>query len=389
MLRNIWKIILEIGGSCPLKINGIHRTNILGVVNGGLDLRCKMNIDNKSVESVGHQQAMLQNDALDVLKFILALLVVALHSELFPGIIYPWVRIAVPSFFVISSFLFFSRNKETQDLAGYSWRILRLYVAYFVVLLPVTIYVHRGDWFGDGFFNGSVSFLRSLICGSTFLASWFFVALLISVLVVDSLRRLFPSSIIVCLTLPLFIMTVAGSSYSYVLDKHGILNTVVTLCMEIGALRAMFWVAIGSWIADFSMRRESHILASRRVLFAVLVIGAALLYGEWMIACRRYGRVATNDWLLSLPVVVIPILMLVKDLRISCPIAKDLRLFSVVSYPMHFSIIVCVLGVLRYFDIVDAYGIVRFLVSLIAVIAGFLLIRICKKHKVPFFSWMA
>lgn len=35
----------------------------------------------------------------DVVKFCLALMVVAIHSKLFPMLLYPWLRLAVPLFF--------------------------------------------------------------------------------------------------------------------------------------------------------------------------------------------------------------------------------------------------------------------------------------------------
>jgi peptidoglycan/LPS O-acetylase OafA/YrhL len=54
-------------------------------------------------------------DVLDLTKFILSFLIVAIHTSLFPHILYPWLRVAVPLFFVISSFLLFSKiNSSTS-----------------------------------------------------------------------------------------------------------------------------------------------------------------------------------------------------------------------------------------------------------------------------------
>ena len=48
-------------------------------------------------------------DILDLAKFIFSLMILAIHTSLFPKILYPWLRIAVPMFFIISSFLLFKK----------------------------------------------------------------------------------------------------------------------------------------------------------------------------------------------------------------------------------------------------------------------------------------
>lgn len=56
------------------------------------------------------QQTLLEKqnyDIFDLAKFILAIFIIAIHSEFLPHILYPWLRIAVPLFFVISAYLFF------------------------------------------------------------------------------------------------------------------------------------------------------------------------------------------------------------------------------------------------------------------------------------------
>lgn len=55
-------------------------------------------------------------DILDLIKFVFSIMIVAIHTELLPNILYPWLRLAVPLFFIISSFLLFSKiNKSSKD----------------------------------------------------------------------------------------------------------------------------------------------------------------------------------------------------------------------------------------------------------------------------------
>ena len=44
-------------------------------------------------------------DIFDIVKFVLAIIVIAIHTNLFPQFLYPWLRLAIPLFFIISSYL--------------------------------------------------------------------------------------------------------------------------------------------------------------------------------------------------------------------------------------------------------------------------------------------
>lgn len=50
----------------------------------------------------------------DVLKLVLSLFVVAIHSDLFPPLLYPWLRVAVPLFFMMSSYFLFDKLCKTK-----------------------------------------------------------------------------------------------------------------------------------------------------------------------------------------------------------------------------------------------------------------------------------
>lgn len=130
----------------------------------------------------------------DILKFVLALLIVALHTQLFPGIMKPWVRVAVPLFFMVSSFFFFRKVNKCADaaeargvLAHFAKRSGMLYLFWFVVLLIPTIGIR--EYFFDGILNGFASMACDAVFGSTFAASWFITANVICICIVFALRR--------------------------------------------------------------------------------------------------------------------------------------------------------------------------------------------------------
>ncbi len=56
-----------------------------------------------------------QNDFFDVVKYVLAYMIVAIHEGMYQDFLFPWLRIAVPLFFIISSYLLFSRMKYVEE----------------------------------------------------------------------------------------------------------------------------------------------------------------------------------------------------------------------------------------------------------------------------------
>ncbi len=49
------------------------------------------------------------NSVYDLLKIVLSIMIVLIHTKILPNILYPWLRIAVPLFFVMSSYFLFSK----------------------------------------------------------------------------------------------------------------------------------------------------------------------------------------------------------------------------------------------------------------------------------------
>ena len=76
----------------------------------------------------------------DLIKFIFAFFVVAIHTEIFGAYIYLLVRIAVPLYFVISAYMLFKgmsgkdKKEQLNILKKYVIRNLLLYLFWFIVL---------------------------------------------------------------------------------------------------------------------------------------------------------------------------------------------------------------------------------------------------------------
>ena len=123
----------------------------------------------------------IKYDSIDVLKFILSFLIIQIHTEFYFIWMKPYVRLAVPIFFIISAFFFFRRNPGKEQLIGYIKRLSILYLFWFIVWGLYFVYANRAIVFSS---QGFVFILRSLVFGSTFAASWYIAASIIGTIIV-------------------------------------------------------------------------------------------------------------------------------------------------------------------------------------------------------------
>lgn len=136
-----------------------------------------------------------ENGIVDILKFIMSLFVVAIHTDPFNNnnlYINPVIRVAVPFFFLISAYFYFERLNECENygeklnhLKKYCLRLILLYIGWMVILMPYILLLR--SYFTEGFMYGIVRLARSFIFGSTFGASWYLMATIIATIIVTIL----------------------------------------------------------------------------------------------------------------------------------------------------------------------------------------------------------
>lgn len=98
-------------------------------------------------------------DMVDLTKLILAFMVVAIHTYLLGEYIYPFVRLAVPTFFVFTGYFTFRKidfetdKKIQKNIFRITLkRYIILYMVWFMILLPYTI--DNRNYFAYGVENG-------------------------------------------------------------------------------------------------------------------------------------------------------------------------------------------------------------------------------------------
>lgn len=189
-------------------------------------------------------------------------------------LIHPLEGLAVPTFFVISAFLFFSKlrrqSNRLQSIVHYEKRLLVLYTFWTIVWLPI-ILMQRTQYRQGSIFHGICLFTKDFFLKDTFDASWFFVALLIGVPIVYGLGKVFkewgvwiipfgvtqiiyhPSNMPVCIQNGLtwfkeninsniglsFLAGLLWISIGYILSNPKVLNSLIRLPNKIAWLLAL------------------------------------------------------------------------------------------------------------------------------------------------------
>lgn len=173
-------------------------------------------------------------DSIDLMKFVAAIFVVCLHSDPLADVspfanrlLIGMGRLAVPLFFVATSFFFFkSASFDRNSVHKYLRRMGLLYLAWFIVELPITVF-HRFDPAHSVLTNIAV-FIKNFFFTSTFSGSWFLASCIFCALLFYFFYKWFPSrakNIIIVLSIITYLLCVGTSSWGNLMDELGLRST--------------------------------------------------------------------------------------------------------------------------------------------------------------------
>lgn len=342
-------------------------------------------------EKAGHY------DSIDLMKFILALMVVLIHVNPFPpdvnAIVMPVLRLAVPLFFITSAFFFFRKvrvgknSSESDIIAGvkravhFTRRNLGLYFFWLAVLL-VPVILFRG-WFKNGLLWGFFTFVKHFFFGSTFIASWYIMALVISIWVVLILSVKLSSTTVVVMTSPFFIVSCLMSNYYYspLTQAH------------LGALQfafwfpynsfwiGLFWVAVGKWLSDHF---EAWGGVASCHLLGITTVGLLLLGCEQAYIVQN-GYCYDSSVFFSLPIVVVPLFLLFLRWDIAFSGTAFLRAASTITYCLHATLRSILKAVFLLFGVQASE---LMLLGPVVVICLLLSVVILRLERYPKLTWL-
>lgn len=335
------------------------------------------------------------SDSIDLAKIILSLMVVAIHVPPARGgayeILIPILRTAVPIFFMLSGYLLFGKIKDCtieekkSIVTNYIIRILKLYLSWFVILLPVTII--RGDYFVDGISVGILEILKDFVLGSTFPASWYLMAVVIGtilVFIISALKEscLSDSIVLVCGGI-LYVLCCLLSNYRNVIG-HTPLSISYNIFNSFPV--SIIWIELGKLFAEQKKVR----LYTTRFRFCGAFICIIFLYIEQFVILHfKWGY--TNDCYFMLVPCCIFIFSIIISGKIKIRNAKILRSISTIMYCLHLSIAIIVNKVLIFFGVIETNFILWikyiFVVAFCFVVAV-LILKICNREKMRIVKYL-
>lgn len=131
--------------------------------------------------------------AIDIARYVSALLVVCIHVYPFAGIsetfntyfIQTVCRLAVPFYFVVSGYFFFrkwgSEEENEEHFRHYEWRITKLYLIWSVIYVPYVIWNYASQGFS---FLNIIAYVRDFFMAGSYYHLWFLPALIFGMLIV-------------------------------------------------------------------------------------------------------------------------------------------------------------------------------------------------------------
>ncbi|KRN94726.1 acyltransferase family protein [Pediococcus stilesii] len=336
-----------------------------------------------------------QNDTFDVIKAVMAVMITIIHivslDEL--GIIgtyiFPILRIAVPLFFMISSYLFFSRinmlktyEERKRYLCKAIRRNLQLYLLWFVILSPITLYI-RG-YFEKGLLIGLLTLVWNFFVGSTFIASWYIMALIIGLTVVFYLTTRFSNLVVFSIGILTYAFCVLTSNYG----KLAIMTTFHDLLL--------YWTPYNSFTAGIIWIIAGKIFAENKNAFyfgikkqKIIISGMVLLLYLEQILIVRLNSSHTTDFYFMLVPLCLSLFALLLNTNLHNSRAKQLRAFSTVTYCLHASFA----KIPSLFFLMLGLSNDTFLISLVKwimtiIVCACITLLIIKLEKFKFFQWM-
>ena len=279
---------------------------------------------------------MKNYDIFDLTKIVLCIMVIAIHTQLFPKILYPWLRLAVPIFFLISSYLLYSKVNQSakelkkQIICRYIVRLMKLYVFWFVVLLPITLYV-RKDWFINGIVSGILLMIIKFFTGSTFIASWYISASIFGTLIVDFItNRIHNYKLLLVLFVVIYFGCCFTSSYIFLFKNININSLFKIFQPHTSFFVGLIYIFLGKLMSD------NKIKINKKINIIAIIFFAILLYIEWFLLFKISGIYNNDCYFMLLPLAFL-IFNYIKNITICIDNSKIFRQFSNFSYPLHAS----------------------------------------------------
>ncbi len=323
----------------------------------------------------------------DILKFIMSVLVVATHTSLFAPYLTPLVRLAVPVFFMLSGYFFFSKvnclglyAQKKAYLKKSVTHNLKLYAFWFIALSPVTFYIR--DYFSSGALSGGARLIKDFFLASTFQSSWYITALVFGLIFIFFLSQKMGNTALIIIGIIFYIPALLSSNYRFVAETGESAEILYTAFTDIFSLPcrnsfvSLIYLSLGKSLAEKGERPFKKKDGFLCLLFFVLLVFEYL--------ALRFGRVQIKDTdcFIMLPACAYYICKAALPLNVSCSLSGVLRKVSTISYCVHMPVFMIIGKICLTLDIPNFGNIIVFALTLAVTWAVSLIILKLEKYKV-------
>lgn len=271
----------------------------------------------------------------DLLKFIMALVIVNIHIQLVDvaegSFIYvPWSYIndlAVPVFFILSSFFLFKKMREDDEkgsfkrLIHYEKRLLKLYLFWIVALSPIILFCWHREYLES--YQGIFLFAKNFFFGYEFGASWFFGALLIGVPMVYFIGRYANDKVLLALTLLVYVYLYAD------LDNKNLcqLYTEYLRDPKLSFPAGLLWISIGKVLSNERISQMAEVARSGHLIMGVIVVALGSYFNDY-------------NYVFRIPSVILLIGCFYKINIDNQSICRRICIYSTHFFCLHYSLII-------------------------------------------------
>lgn len=342
--------------------------------------------------------------ALDLAKFICAILVVAIHilpfgsnnsktCEVLNFIVQQWLaRIAVPFFFVSSGFLLFRKNRKfsMKPVRRYIARLLRIYLIWCLIYLPFHIKEIFMNKTGIGY--GLLFYCRNLIFTGGHIHLWYLPALILATCLTAFLltRHVKPDTIVKIAMVFYALGLLEQSWFGLIRPLENLLPSLWDLLKKVqlviettrnGLFEGFLFVAMGASIA-----REGFHVPRGKALKAFLISWLLMLLEAIFVTQFKLAR-RYDMYIFLVPVTYFAFGLIVK-IRITTGsrIFRRLRALSSLVFYNHLWIFWLLTTVMPKYgrDIIASYQAFVF-TTIASIIFSYLIIKL---SEIPSLRWL-
>lgn len=247
---------------------------------------------------------------LDVLKMLLALLVIIRHcGQIYYGenrdlyytcIVSGLSTAAVPTFFCISGFLFYMRENNLR-VNRQIVRLVKLYIVWSIIYFPVRIW----RWGNDGrLFEHLIVYMKEALFSGTYYHLWYLPALAFALWVTSFLRNRVNRRT-VYIAIVLLVIGLLGDSYrAFAMTFAGryiTLYEAVFITTRNGLFVGVPFVLLGRFFAESQEKCLEFASKYREIMLGGLLVSIVLLMVESYYLHDRYHNSINNILICSIP----------------------------------------------------------------------------------------